>query len=370
MSEEEFKLRLRESGATGTDAERDFFLKWVSDGSTKPMDTKVLRVVENSEQTPIYTQITDTGHIMDWYVTESELKSYIDKPLVAGIDTSDMLGRDALDIVILEPLSGAVIGRGHYDTGLLDDVSELIFSLAIRFEKLVFIPEKRSSAMAIIDTVAKMLMKNDLNPFRRIFNKYVQHGDRDKLSDLGRMKYEELKSMYIKHKRDFGYTTAGSGEHSRINLYGRLEDNLRYLGSTIKCKILIGQILGLINKNGRIDHGPLGDDAVIAFMLAVYLLRYGENLEFYGLDTALILANVHQLDPDAIDSVRVHEENMVKEGIYAAVGELLKKLERTDCRYDIETIRKRIVKLESALNNEGKRSLNITNRIKDILDKK
>jgi len=371
MSEEEFKLRLRESGAEGTDAERDFFLKWVADGSKKPLDTKVLRVVENSLTSPSYSQITDTGHILEWYVSEEELATYANKSLVAGIDTSDMLGADALDIVILDPLSGAVVGRGHFDAGLLDDISELIVYLAVTYNKMVFIPEKRSSAMAIMDTVSKMFINLDINPFKRIFNKLVQHADNAKLRELSSLKYDELKNTYIKYKKDFGYTTSGQGEHSRLNLYGRLEDNLRYLGSTIRCKILIGQIVGLVNKNGRIDHGTLGDDAVIAFMLCVYLLRSGENLDFYGLDTSMVLNNVHQFDTEAINDIKVHEENMLKEVAYTAIGELMQKLERTDDMFEIEALRKRIFKLERSLGDtSNKKSLNITNRIEAIMKNK
>jgi len=371
MSEEEFKQRLRESGAEGTEAERDFFLKWVADGSTKPLDTKVLRVVEESLMTPLYTEVTDTGHIIEWYIPEDEVRSMKKRALVAGMDTSDLLGADALDIVILDPISGAVLGRGHYSTGLLDDVSELVVSLATRFEKLVFIPEKRSSAMGIMDTAAKMFIDMDINPFTRIFNKAVQHADRHELERLSKLKYDELKNTYIKHKKDFGYTTSGAGEHSRINLYGRLEDNLRYLGSTIRCKILIGQITGLINKNGRIDHGELGDDAVIAFMLAIYLLRQGENLEFYGLDTTLILSNVYQYNVDAIDSIKIHEENLEKEGMYKEIGRFLKLLEESVDAFEEEAVKKRIYKLERELGDiEGRKPLNITNRINSILNNK
>jgi len=371
MTEEEFKRRLRESGAVSTEAERDFFLKWVSDSSTKPLDTKVLRVVEESERLPLYTEISSSGHIIEWHITREQLEAMKNKPMVAGLDTSDMLGGDALDLVILDPLSGSVIGRGHYNTGLLDDISELMTGLLVRFTKLTLIPEKRSSAMSIIDTTAKMIMELDMNPFKRIFNKVVQHASNEKLEEIHSLRYNELRELYIKHKKDFGYTTSGAGEHSRINLYGRLEDNLRYLGSTIRCKILIGQITGLINKNGRIDHGPLGDDAVIAFMLAIYLLRQGENLGFYGLDTVMILSNVHQYNPEAIDSIKIHEENMYKETLYVKIGDLLKELEDTKDMFEEEGLRKRIQKIERSLDSADKRkALNITNRITAILEEK
>jgi len=370
MSEEEFKLRLRESGAEGTDAERDFFLKWVADGSTKPLDTRILRIVEESETRPTYSPIRDTGHIIEWYVDREELERFKTKSLVAGLDTSDMLGSDALDLVILDPTSGAVVGRGHFDTGLLDDISELVVSLIKEFTKMVFIPEKRSSAMGIMDTVAKMLVSLDLNPFAKIFNKVVQHADKNKLRELNGLKYDALLTMYVKHKKDFGYTTSGQGEHSRTNLYGRLEDNLRYLGSTIRCKILIRQIVGLVNKNGRIDHGEYGDDAVIAFMLAVYLLRTGENLDFYGLDVNLVLSNVHQYDPEAINSIEAYEDNQVREVIYSAIGELLTKLENTTDMFDVEILKKRIFKLEREVGIEGAKTLNITKRIENIMKNK
>jgi hypothetical protein len=58
-------------------------------------------------------------------------------------------------------------------------------------------------------------------------------------------------------------------------------------------KMLAGQILGLVYKNGRIDHEDgEHDDLVIGWLLCHWFLMHGKNLSHYGIDPRQVMCAV------------------------------------------------------------------------------
>jgi hypothetical protein len=363
--------RIAKAAAEGADAERDFMSKWTSTGDDKPFDVNVLKIVSLSSREPVHTEIIGNGFIFNWYITPDEKTRLEKTSFICGIDTSDLIGSDSFSLVMVNAFTGTTIGTGSYDTANIDDLSDLLITLLLKYKNMTILPERRSSAMSVVDTTAKALIGLDINPFKRIFNKIIQHGNQEEIREVLGAKFKALDAVYVKHKKAFGYSTSGQGEHSRINLYGRLEEWLRIYGSYVYDKKLIKQIETLRQKNGRIDHGYKNhDDLVIAFMLSHYFLEFGDNLDYYGFNPSLVLSNVQVSDVSILESKKRQREIDAELTIRNEISDLLEVLR--DETNDIRSmqIESKIKALTRSLEAGGVKSMNINNRIEEIIAEK
>jgi len=283
------------SGCTPEEADRDFFNIWTSGSQSSPLSVQVNETIHNSEIDPVYTEISKDSYIIRWYLKQEELYELMETThLILGLDTSDAIGRDAIAMVFTSSKDLSIVGTAVINETNLIRFSHFLADVLIKYPEIVLIPERKSSAQSIIDSLLISLPRAGIDPFRRIYNSVVDQKDEHPKD------YQEIQvflgrrnnSFYDKWKKSFGFnTTAGSREllYSTV-----LQNAAKEAGHLIKDRTVSNEIRGLVVKNGRIDHSNgAHDDTVIAWLMTHWMLTYSKNLSYYGIDTRNALSMVH-----------------------------------------------------------------------------
>ena len=164
--------------------------------------------------------------------------------------------------------------------------------------------------------------------------------------------------IYVRYKRHFGFATAASGVTSRSDLYSvTLASAVRITGDTIYDAKTIDQILGLVSKNGRIDHAQgEHDDLVISWLLSHWLMTQGKNLHYYGFNVAEIFSLVRQRSDMSLEErYQAQEEKFIKNSIQKALEEIA----ATNDPFIIERKESFIRQLQSSLREEDQEVFSI-----------
>lgn len=274
---------------------RDFFNVWTSGNSSSPFPIDAIEKIARSERDPDYVGMEKLGYMLRWYIPEGRVEQYMNThDVVAGLDTSDAVGKDDISLIFTDAHSGAVVAAGHFNETNLISFAMFLVELMERYPKWTLVPERRGSAITIIDYLLMFLPKRRIDPFKRIFNWIVNDPEEFK------MLYDEARTplttrseaFYTRCKSQFGFATSGSGKTSRTDLYtSTILAAVKRNGSTVYDRKLSGQIRGLQVRNGRVDHGQgEHDDHVIAWLMCHWFLTQGKNLSYYGIDATRVLA--------------------------------------------------------------------------------
>ena len=295
FTDEWLKQKIQEAVASGEDAERDFLNKWTSGTYQSPLSKKDIEIITASKRQDHVARISDIGnYVTRWYIPENEIDRCDKKGgIVVALDTSDAIGKDEISLIARDITSGSVIAAGNYNETNLFVFAEWLLEWIVKYDKIMLIPERRSSGMMIMDTLATMMMAKGYNPFKKIFNWIVNDMDTEPeiANEVLKANTYSLPDLYNKYRKKFGYATSASGRASRENLYGSvLTQSVKYTGSQVHDPTLVQQILSLVTRKGRIDH-PEGehDDMVIAWLLSYWGMTQVKNLSEYGIDTTAIL---------------------------------------------------------------------------------
>jgi hypothetical protein len=286
---------------------RDFFNVWTSGNSSSPFPIEIIEKVAKSEREPVYTSIEKFGYMLRWYIDENKIEPFMQSnAVVAGLDTSDAVGKDDIAIVFTSIVSGEVIASGQFNETNLINFAMFLVDIMVRWPKLILVPERRSSAIAIIDHLLKFLPYHKVDPFKRIFN-WVAHDPlqyKERAEEMQQPLSMRNEEVYTRSKRYFGFATSGSGATSRQELYtSTLLAAVKRNCTQIYDKMLGGQIRGLQVRNGRVDHAAgEHDDHVVAWLLTHWFLTKGENMSSYGIDPMQVFSrNAVELKPRSVE---------------------------------------------------------------------
>lgn len=283
---------IRRNNIPRDEVARDF-LNISTSMASDPLLKNQLDRINQSRRTPSYIELLDEFGI-SWYVPESKVTSLEFKhtPLVLGMDSSNMSGSDYTSFVIVDPKSLAVVGTFHTNEANIYAVGLFLAQLMLKYTKMVFVPENKSTGQSLIDAVTTVLIKEGKNPFLRIYNQIVDSPDDKRFRQIN---IYDPRLANTEHKKFFGVKTDKS---IRSFLYGATLTRAIKIGATgIHDSKLIRQLGTLKMINGRIDHASDGhDDAVIAYLMACWFIFTARNLHVYGLNVDDVLAN--QLDPE------------------------------------------------------------------------
>lgn len=283
--------KLRENNAHGEEADRDWFNKWTSGGLGSPLSVYYHERMKKSEKEPEWLEICKHSYIIRWYKSEAEIKRRMrDRKFIAGLDTSENVGRDSSCLIIIDEKTMEVLGAAYTNRGNLNKFNAWIVDVMKRYDNMILVPERRSTASTLIDTLLIALPAEGIDPLRRIYNRFVADNliNDEKWKMLKNNFQQRRDQFYDMNKEKFGFTTAGSGSNNRDCLYvDALKRGAALCSDRIYDKTLRSEISGLEIKNNRIDHGNGHDDSVIAWLLAVWFLCFSKNLDFYGIKSAL-----------------------------------------------------------------------------------
>ncbi len=247
-------------------------------GKNDAVEAKYLKILFASKRDPEWVETVD-GFLIRWYLPESVVKGpdFGKIPIVIGTDSSENVGKDYTTMVFMDARSLEVIGVCSCNTVNIIRVALFICEFLLQ-PNFLFIPERNSTGCTIIDTILIEFEKRGINPFKKIYNSIIQ--DRYKFKDVN---YSQS-SLANKYRKHFGFRTTGGKKFGRGFLYNTVFFKaLDHGADRINDATLINEISGLEEKNGRIDHRDgENDDHVIAYILAAFVLFWGENLHLYS----------------------------------------------------------------------------------------
>lgn len=295
-TDEWLKKAIEDSTSKGDDAKRDFGNIWSSGSQSSPLPTYLLEIIRGSERSEFHPEISGDSYITRWYYPENQIETMMATfDHVISIDSSDAAGGDDIALTIRSVRTGAIIAAGNYNETNLIGFAKWLASWLIKYPKLTLIIERRSTGAMIIDYLLLILPAAGIDPFTRIYNKVVQEADEqpERLLEVQRAFTRQDITVYVKYKKTFGFATSGTGATSRTELYSTtLLSCAKHTGHLTHDKKTIDQILGLIVRNGRVDHGEgEHDDMCISALLNFWMLSLGRNLHHYGIQSRDILVD-------------------------------------------------------------------------------
>lgn len=320
------------SNASGTPEEklRDFGLQWTSGSQGSPLSAEEADMIRKSVVQPVpYHEIYPNSYCLKWYYSQDDIKRNMQVPHVIGLDTSDAVGRDNISLVFVNSETLGVAATGIINESNLVVFANWISDILTRYPNTVLVIERKSSAPVIIDSLLLTLPARGIEPSRRIFNRIIQDRPRDDVDYKEFLKSDRPRNerFYEIYRKYFGFMTTGT---SRKLLYGEvLQTAVRMAGHLIKDKQLADELLGLIVKDGRIDHKSSGnDDSVVAWLLAAWFMLFGKNQEYYGVSSRKLMQRQRVTSEGEIFDSAEYEERVVEQGRLAEeIDELCARME-------------------------------------------
>ena len=300
-SDEWLADQLLRTGSVGDKANADYFNIWPSGSASSVIPKETLRMIREGIVEPLHTSVSEvSGYLVRWYIPENQIESYMaNNSTVAGIDTSDGVGEDALSFVLTDARSGKLIAANTVNLDNLINYAEWVSWMLIKYSNITAVIERRNQATTIIDYIILKLLSKGIDPFKRLFNWVVNDPLEYKtLYDEVKLPlHQRSQDLYTRAKVYFGFATSGSGRTSRTMIYSTvLLNSAKRFGKLICDSETAGQILSLVERNGRIDHPAGGhDDLVIGWLMGHWLLSRGSNLKFYGIDSSITLQDMDSL---------------------------------------------------------------------------
>lgn len=354
---------LAETGSRGAEASRDFLNEWTNGSQRSPLSVELNAIINKSEMTPLHTDISPQGYSMRWYIERDERREYLqNRTTILSMDTSEAIGNDDIGIVLTDTASLATVAASTVNDTNLDDFADYIASFLINNPNVTLMFERKSTGLAIFDRISIRLIAVGEDPFKRVFNNIVQQ------PEVFPAEYDLIRTtrvthgMVSKHRRHFGFVT--NADNRRFLFSNILQNNAKLGGSRVRDEVLVKQILGLVEKNNRIDHSSSGhDDMVIAWLLAGWMLSTGHNLTYYGIDPVAVLHDVHVKENETHDE-RVQREKT--EDNEQAIEELCLRIADTTNPLILRQLEGRLRRLVSLTNTSSSKAYSISSLMEII----
>ena len=368
-SDDWLRNAIRESKATGEDAERDFGNVWTSGSLTSPLGAELSTVVRNSEIREPFVEIdSEYGYAVRWYVPETSIEREAkDRWTILSLDSSDAVGRDDIGFVMEDAMTGGVIADADFNEINLFEFSKWLANFMIKYPKSVLIPEVRSSGRSIVDYVCIRLMQAGMDPFKRIYNTVVQNATENpndfQMIQNGRGLYPET---VMKFKKSFGFATSGGGATSRNLLYGRtLKAWATYCGRMAHSPRLINQVLSLVVRNGRVDHPDGGhDDLCVAALLGHWFLSQGKNLNHYGISSNQVLSMIDS--GKKFDTEESRYKHFVNQRIRQEVKRLGEEMQKEPDDFIYARLLNKVKSLSAAISSEEGQAFSLSEFLEQV----
>lgn len=299
------------AAASGEAAERDFLNVWTSGSQRSPLSTALNERIHESNMEVQHSEISPERYILRWYEQEDNIEEYMaNNHVVMGLDTSDAVGRDTIALVGVNASDLATVFAGTYNETNLIRFAGFLLYILVKYRNTTLVIERKSSAPTIIDYLLLRLPAHGIDPFKRIFNRVVDEAreNEDAYRELQAARLDSRsENFYDTRKAKFGFVTNAD---NRTVLYTTvLQNAAKKAGHLVRDKTLSGEIRGLVEKNGRIDHAATGhDDHVMAWLLAHWFLTHGRNLSHYGIDASAIMRNVSEMGRQLTEA-ELHERD-------------------------------------------------------------
>lgn len=295
-SDEWLKTAIEDAVAIGDDADRDFFNKWTSGSQLSPLPIELADMIRNSHVMEFYARISPPwGYVTRWFIPEADIPSRMrTSQYVISVDSSDAVGGDDIGLTLRDTRTGEVVAAGNYNETNLITFTEWLLQWLLMYDNVTMIIERRSTGAMILDYLILMLVAKGLDPFKRLYNKVVDQALEfpERFAEINKPMFSRDQEVYTRYKKTFGFATSGTGTTSRTELYSTtLINAAKQTGDKVRDGKTIDQILGLVVRNGRVDHQEgEHDDNCISWLLGFWMITQSKNLEFYGISSKDVLS--------------------------------------------------------------------------------
>lgn len=360
----------------GADADRDYFNRWTSGSAAHPLAILQLEQIRNSVKEPLWEDIQEGyGYTLHWYKERDELQSFMaSESTILAIDPSEMGGGDDLSFYLNDIKQLSTVAAGTFNESNILEFCKWLLKFLVANKLVTAIIERRSTGAVILDYLCLMLPQYGEDPFKRLFNRVVHDSDEkgDRFKEIQLPLSRRPKDIYVRHKTQFGFATSGTGICSRTDLYSTtLRAAAGRSASKIYDKTTADQILGLVTKNGRIDHAPgEHDDMVIAWLISHWFLTMGKNLSYYGIDYREINTKAKELTVMSDDDARIMRERLMQRQLRAAVAELVEKMKVAKDPYLLQRYEMQLRLLDSKIIVEDGETYSLDSILESIKQKK
>lgn len=361
--------KIRTTRSTDPDKiNRDFFNIWTSSGALSPLPKEVAEKIALSEKDPEYVQITKNGYVLKWYIKKEEIAHYMQKNhCIIGADTSDAVGRDATSFIVINVTTLETVCAMSVSEADLIRLADFLTDFMVSFPRTTLIIERKSSAPMFIETLYTKLPAAGMDPFKRVFNMIIQDKDKwiDQYRNITDTRFRRDNFFYTANKNKFGFNQTGQTRHL---LYKEvLQLAAGYCQNIIYDKQLSNELRSLeVDPNsGRVDHSAdKHDDNVMAWLLAMWFLFYGKNLNWYGIDSRQVMMLASENGEMKTDS-QARERQLIEQ-YQVELNQVLDKLnQNTDSVYR-PVLEREARRLMSKLSFFGVETKNIDSMLEDI----
>ena len=320
VSDEQHYENIKKAMISGEEADRDYFNVWTSGGRGSPLTPEQLDTIRANQREDFVAEIDPKMRYMTkWYVSLKTRDRLMEEGnIVVGIDTSSAQGKDEIAMQYIDLTTLEVLGTAYIKHTNITEYSMWVFDQMMRWPKLVAIIERQSTGIAVIDHLLLSFKMHGVNAFKRLYNSIVHDMERykDEMEEVRRATKHSYGELYTRYKAAFGFKTTGTGENARHILYGQvLQEAVRHAMDRINDVKTIDQILALEVINNRVDHPKGGnDDGVVAWLMPMWLAKFGQNLWYYGIDTnslmtsTLIKKSVNEMSKFDLKQRQLREE--------------------------------------------------------------
>lgn len=367
ISDEEFWELITKVPSTPDQIDRDYFLVWTSGGQYSVLPPNIQKSIQNSEREPNYVEITSTGYLIRWYVEESEIDGIMrSQDVIISSDTSEQVGRDATTFILRSAQSLSTLATLQVTNANLMVTANWLTQFMLKYPRTTLIMERKSTGAMFLDALVLVFLKNNINPFRRIYNQFVQFPERFP-EQYRKLRNSSLvsESFVNENRKYLGFVQTGN---TRNVLYSTvLQTAAKQAQHVVYDKHLSGELRGLVIRDGRVDHtSDSHDDLVMGWLLSHWFLMMGVNLDLYGIDTKRVLMSVsedgRQFSED--DQIVNQEIEAIQEEI-DDLSNLIKQTKHTglQLRY-----RQRLEKLNAELESYGVEAVNAQAIVEEVRD--
>ncbi len=246
-------------------ARREYLLEWINTNGNSPFDPDDIEL------------IGDLSKQMEDKATTVKVNKYFDlviyseymgrKPVVIGVDVSGGVGGDASGIVVVNPETLKPMAFFRSNMIHSDKLKKLIVTIVTkRYPNSIVTVENNSIGRLILDDLANTQIKRNLYKERKVRN-----------IDVGAKEFTKKKR---RESVEYGHNT---NQVSRAQMMEMLESIVHNAPAHVGFPELYNEIRHLELKNGRIDHNSAThDDLVMAYMGALWVIRYGSGMKGKG----------------------------------------------------------------------------------------
>lgn len=358
--------------STGEAADRDYGNVWTDGTQASPLSVEDTKRIRASETVYFGDKVDPWGYLLRWQMPVNKVDAYMQlNKVIMSTDPSENIGRDDSTLNFRDVKTGKVVCAANINDSNTILMAKFIANLLIKYPNITWIPENKLNGSSIIDHVLLELMSNNIDPFKRIFNNVVDEADEFK------QRYKDIvtngrvpKEYVTAYRKYFGFKTSASGKFSRAGLYGSVfMAAVKYTGDYVHDPITINQILGLVVRDGRIDHPKDGkDDSVVAWLLTYWFLTNAKNLAHYGIDAREVLASNKAIDEEVNDDTLY--DKYMQDRIKTEISELIRELEDEKDHYIALRLEHKLRYNESLLNDSDKNVLAVDDLIMKLRNKR